>query len=564
MVKPRHTRPSAIVLAACLIAASVQPDRPNAPPALGDYLRAVVALQANDFSFAAEHMLRALAADPANRALRRQSFVAAALAGRPEASRVASGLPDDPTALMLLGNDAAIAGRWDEAQRQFASLPHDGALADALRPALIAWSLLGGGHPDAALQTLTPLIGGTRLPGFYALNAALIADLAGRSDEAASNYHLAQVGSPGLNLSLVRVLASFAARNGHAADATALVHALVAAAPSLAIAEPGIDAALSSRPIGNAREGLAEAYSDIASIMSAQSEAQEATAVHGSTGALLMLRFSETLDPASTTTRLMIADTDETLHDPTASLDALARLPASDALAPLVELRQAELQRVLGHADVARALLTRLSAAYPRQPLPARELGEMLSDDHRYQEADAAFDRAVADIERPTGDDWELFFDRAVSLDRSHQWNRAEADLQKALALSPEQPFVLNYLGYSYAEQGRNLDAARRMLERALDQKPHDGAFLDSLGWIILKQGQVENAVDTLQAAAETTPEDPTVNYHLGVAYWEAGRRMEAEDQWRRALILNPDPDDLPKIQARLREAALGQPPRGP
>ena len=181
----------------------------------------------------------------------------------------------------------------------------------------------------------------------------------------------------------------------------------------------------------------------------------------------------------------------------------------------------------------------------------------MLSDEHRYIEAGASFSRAIADIPSPSGDDWQLFFDRAVALDRSHQWNLAEADLKHALALSPEQPFVLNYLGYSYAEQGRSLDGARHMLERALDQKPHDGAFLDSLGWIILKQGDVANAIDTLQQAAELTPEDPTVNYHLGVAYWNAGRRSEALDQWQRALILNPDADDLPKIEARLKEAAL-------
>ena len=177
-------------------------------------------------------------------------------------------------------------------------------------------------------------------------------------------------------------------------------------------------------------------------------------------------------------------------------------------------------------------------------------------------EAAARFTLAIADTKNPGADDWTLFFDRAVALDHDHQWNRAEADLRHALLLSPDQPYVLNYLGYSYAEQNRNLDEARSMLERALGQKPHDGAFLDSLGWIILKQGRVARAIDQLQQAAELTPEDPTVNYHLGVAYWQAGRRVEAENQWRRALILNPDPDDLPKIEARLHEADAATPPK--
>ncbi len=558
---------SALALSVAFTTAAAQSSSPRSAgtPALGDYLRAVVALQANDFSFAAEHMLRALAADPSNESLRRRSFVAAALAGRPEAARVASGLPADPTATMLTGNDAAIAGRWDDAGRTFGGLPHDGGLSDVLRPVLIAWSQLGANHSDAALQTLSPLVNGQRFPGFYALNAALIADLAGRTEEAGADYHLAQVGSPGLNLSLVRILGSFAARHNHSADALALVHALVTAAPALAIAEPGLDASLTQPTVPNARDGLANAYRNVASIMSAAVPSDNGNAPErGNTGALLMLRFSETLDPVSSETRLMIADADEALHNQAASLAVLAEVPSRDPLFPLVELRQAELQRALGHDDAARDIFSRLTTAYPHQPLPARELGETLSDEHRYLEADAAFDRAVSDVPQPTGDDWELFFDRAVALDRTHQWNRAEADLKRALSLSPEQPFVLNYLGYSYAEQGRNLDPARRMLERALDQKPRDGAFLDSLGWIILKQGRVEQAIDTLQQAAELTPEDPTVNYHLGVAYWAAGRRVEAEDEWRRALILNPDPSDLPKIEARLHEAALGPAPATP
>ena len=223
-----------------------------------------------------------------------------------------------------------------------------------------------------------------------------------------------------------------------------------------------------------------------------------------------------------------------------------------------MQLRRAELSSALGQDGEARRIYGELIGAFPGEAEPAREDGELLNDEHRYGDAASRLSLAIADTKNPGGDDWSLFFDRAVAYDRSHQWPRAEADLRRALQLSPDQPFVLNYLGYSYAEQDRNLEEARHMLERALAQKPHDGAFLDSLGWIILKQKHVGEAIAQLQEAAELTPEDPTVNYHLGVAYWEAGRRSEAENQWRRALILKPDADDLPKIQARLREADAG------
>ena len=129
-----------------------------------------------------------------------------------------------------------------------------------------------------------------------------------------------------------------------------------------------------------------------------------------------------------------------------------------------------------------------------------------------------------------------------------------------ALNLAPDQPYVLNYLGYSWTEQGRNLARARQMIERAVEQRPSDGAIIDSLGWVMLRQGDYDGAVKSLEHAVELLPEDSTINGHLGDAYWAAGRRQEALFQWRRALNLNPDPEDVPKLQAKLRESeqALG------
>lgn len=562
MMRPRRLP----LLAALLLAAAAPPPPPPAPQAgapraaYGDYLAASVAMQSNDYVFAAEHMLRALAADPRNRRLREQAFLATALAGRPEAQRLASGLSGNVAAALVLGNGLAAAGHWNEAIRAYGALPHDEAVGDLLRPVLVAWSEYGAGHPELGLQTLQPLLNGNRLPAFYALQAGLLADAAGRMSDAAAAYHVAQTASPGLNLALVRVIASFEARTGHLDDAQALVHALVTGIPSLAIAEAGLDASLTARTVADARQGVARAYLSVASMMTAQSRAESEDGGregggHGNASALLMLRFSETLDPGWSETRLVLSDVAQGMGDARGAIAAIEPIRGNDPLFALAQLRIAELRHALGDDAGARAIYEDLVRAYPNQPTPSRELGELLSEEHRYAEAVTAFDRAIAATPHPTADDWSLFFDRAVALDRSHQWNRAEADLRHALSLSPDQPYVLNYLGYSYAEQDRNLDEARRMLERALAQKPHDGAFLDSLGWIILKQGNVPAALDQLQQAAELTPEDPAVNYHLGVAYWMAGRRVEAENQWRRALILNPDPGDLPKIEARLREA---------
>ncbi len=528
--------------------------RVTSRPAFGIYLAGIDALRANNFAVAADNMLRALAADPTNHTLREQAFLAAALAGRPEAARLASGLPDNGAAVLLLGDRLAMAGAWNEAAHAFATAPHDGSVVDVLRPVLVAWAEAGAGHTSLALQTLAPLLAGTRLPGLYAVQAALIADLAGRRAEADADYHLAQTASPELNLTLVRIFADAAAREGRVADAKALIHSLIASAPSLVVAEAGLDASLTTPVVGSARAGLASAYMSVTALMAEQSPAD--------TSALLLLRYGLALDPGSSETRLLISDVEQSLHDTDAALAVLQPIRASDPLFAAVELREAELDEMAGHDGAALGILRSLAEAEPGQPEPYRELGEILSEQQRYGEAVVAFDHAIAAIPHPAGDDWQILFDRAVALDKSHQWNRAEADLLHALLLSPEQPLVLNYLAYSDAEQDRDLAHARRMVERALDQKPHNGAYLDTLGWIMLKQAEIGPAIDTLQQAAELTPEDPTVNYHLGVAYWQAGRRVEAEDQWQRALILKPDPGDLTRIKARLREAAAGNPNR--
>jgi Flp pilus assembly protein TadD len=139
-------------------------------------------------------------------------------------------------------------------------------------------------------------------------------------------------------------------------------------------------------------------------------------------------------------------------------------------------------------------------------------------------------------------------------LERIHQWPRAEADMNRALELSPDQPYVLNFLGYSMAERNENLPLAQDMIQRAMKARPNDGAIIDSMGWVKLREGDTKAALRLLEKAAELEPEDPSITGHLGDAYWDAGRHIEAEDQWRRALVLKPDPDDQARIEARLKD----------
>jgi Flp pilus assembly protein TadD len=197
--------------------------------------------------------------------------------------------------------------------------------------------------------------------------------------------------------------------------------------------------------------------------------------------------------------------------------------------------------------------LHRIAHDFPDSPVPLLREGDILRSKNRFAEAAVVYDHAIERIKTPRSSDWVAYYDRGICYERSRQWPKAEADFKRALALSPDEPFVLNYLGYSWADMGRNLVQARDMIEKAVQRRPNDGAIIDSLGWVMLRQGLTADAVKTLERAVELEPEDASINGHLGDAYWAAGRKLEATYQWRRALIFHPEPDDAAKLEAKLQ-----------
>ena len=509
----------------------------------GAFLDGQFAMGEADPSEAASWYLRALAADPTNPELAQQAFLACALSGRQEAVQLARQLPDNQAAQLLLGDTEARAGNWVAAEQRFRALPRQG-LTQLLQPLLVAWAQTGAGHADAALATLRPLIEGQRFRGAYALHAALILDLAGANAEAGHYYRLAQSEFPGLDLRLVQILASWEVRDGHEAEAMRLMSQLSQDAPYLALALPGLIADSHKRVVTRATDGIAEAYLALAGALRQQDAGDFA---------MLLLRFALDLRPDFTAARLMAAEILSSQHHPDFALQMLAPIADSDALGAPARLQRAMLDDRLGHTDEALRELTRLSHDYPDSTLPDAQIGDILRVKQRYTDAVAAYDRAIDRLKTPQNRDaWSLYYARGIAYDRSHQWPKAQADFEHALALAPDQPAVLNYLGYSWADSGRHLTEAKQMIDKAAQQRPNDGAIVDSLGWVLLREGDPKGAVKTLERAVELEPQDSTINGHLGDAYWAVGRKLEALYQWRRALTLNPEPEDAAKLEAKL------------
>ena len=509
--------------------------------AFSDYLVGRFAVQRTDLETAADRLGAALAADPANPELANQAFLAATLAGKPDAVRLAASLPNNPVAQMVIGDADVKAGRWDRAEAHFTGLPQQG-LTEVLRPLLIAWAQEGAGRTDAALGTLAPFVEGQRFRGVYALHAALIADHGGQTAEAARLYRQAATEYGPANLRLAVMLASWQARQGSLAEAQHTIRDLATANGDLAIALPALEASAGAPVIRSPADGIAEVYLALAATLRQQNN----DAAH------VLLHLALDLRPDFTSADLILADIDEAAKRPSAALSTLAAIPDSDPLIAVVQLRRASLLDQAGRTDQAASVLSELARAHPDRPEPLAQQGDILRRKNRFPEAVQAYDAAIARIGTPNRTNWPLFYERGIAEERAGDWAKAEADFQYALQLAPDQPNILNYLAYAWTERGENLERARSMVERAVQQRPNDGAIVDSLGWIMLRQGDTTNALKQLERAVELQPEDSVINAHLGDALAAAGRTREAEFQWRRALILNPEPDDARQIEQKL------------
>jgi tetratricopeptide (TPR) repeat protein len=547
----------AVLLTLCLLSACAASDptasagRTPSPSygSAGDYLAGRFELSQGGFGEAASYLLKASADNPDDQDLLLQAFIACVNAGRPETAQLARRLQGNQVAQMVLAGDAAKAGDWEKAVARFRAMPRDGVM-QLLQPLLLAWASQGAGDIDQALATLRPLLENARYRPIVALHAGMIADIANRPVVAAAFYKQAEsdVGDQSPRTALI--LASWHARSGQLAEAEGILGRMAATVPEASIALPGMIASLNKRPVARALDGMAEAYATFAAALRAQQTGEFA---------MVMSRLALDVKPDSATARLMAADIQANAKHLDIALSLLDRAARTDdPIAPIIRLRHAAVLEQAGRTDEAIREVERIGRDYPDSALPDEELGDLLRQKQRFSEAIDAYDRVIARIRQPVQGDWAIYYSRGIAYERVGQWVRAEADFNHALELSPDQPSVLNYLGYAWADMGRNLEQARDMIQRAAARRPNDGAITDSLGWVLFRQGNVVEATQMLERAVGLEPEDPTITTHLGDAYWATGRKIEAQYQWRRALTLNPTPEDAAKLEAKIKSHPYG------
>ena len=269
---------------------------------------------------------------------------------------------------------------------------------------------------------------------------------------------------------------------------------------------------------------------------------------------IIFLQFALYLKPDFPLAQVALAEAYETAKRYDLELQAFDRIDEDSALWLSVQIQKAFTLNSLERVDDAKVLLEKLTAKYPDDIRPLDALGNILRSHERYSEARDYYDRAIKLIDKPAKDNWSLFYSRGVSNERLKDWPAAEADLKKALELSPDESLVLNYLGYSWVDRGSHLKLAMEYIRKAVKLKPDDGYYIDSLGWAYYRLGNIPAAVENLERAVELKPDDPVINDHLGDAYWRIGRKLEAKYQWEQALLLKPEADQVPLIEAKVKD----------
>ena len=524
---------------------------------VGNYLAGRHAQSRRDISAAADFLGAALEKDPGNRDLLHSVFLLSAIEGRIAdalglARRVIRRGGDTPIANLVLVVDDMKNGRFDAAGRRLEKTSTTGTNA-FMRPLMRAWALVGMERVDDGLDALRPLIGKSGYKAMYDLHAALINGRTGRLEAAENHYTSAASG--GLSLRIVELLGALYRRTGRLREAEALYEKYQSAHPTSQLLEASMARLRAKsgakRLIASAADGAAEAMFGVASFLRTQN-ARETALIFG--------HLALYLKPDFPLIQILMADI----------LESENRLENANAIyetiAPGSEFSWSARLRVAGNLDrldrheEAMSQLRALADEDPANAEPFINLGDILRRRERYTEAVDAYGQSVARIGKLERRHWSLLYSRGIALERAKNWPAAEADFLKALELEPNQPHVLNYLGYSWVDQGQNLDKARQMIETAVKLRPNDGYIVDSLGWALYRMGDHEKATRELERAVELRPEDPIINDHLGDAYWKVGRRAEARFQWHRALSLEPEPELVAGIQAKIERGMAEKP----
>ncbi|WIY53517.1 tetratricopeptide repeat protein [Devosia sp. YIM 151766] len=499
------------------------------PSISGSYMAGQQAIKDLRTDEAARYFNDAAQADWDNAILVERAFVALAADG--QISKAASTArraleldSENQLAELVVAVEAFKERRYAAAERRLRNVGEDtfsGITASILR----AWALTGEGKTSEA-DALMDRIGERGLEDFLLFHRAMMAEAGGNTqlalDLAERAYDLEPYVAR-VNEIYARMLANsgdFEAANDvlDAFEAQGLSHAVIRNVREAVDARrrPGIFAT-------SVQVGAAEMFHSIGVALSRDRSYDLA---------LVFLRLGTYLDPSSDVLALALGQLLDSAGQHEAANKIYDSIAAKSALKPTAVVRVAQNLDALGDREEAIRRLRNIVATRPDDLDAVSVLGDLLRYDEQYLDAAKAYSAAIDLTGGDSVADWRFYYVRGIAYERAKEWPEAEADFQRALELNPDQPQVLNYLGYSWIDMDMHLDEALEMIEKAVEAQPRDGYIIDSLGWAFYKLGRLDEAVETLERAVMLLPSDPEINDHLGDAYWKVGRKLEARFQW--------------------------------
>ena len=522
----------------------------------GSYLAARHASVERDASSAAAFYRSALRTDPKNNELMDRAFISSLADGDIDeavklADRILAIDKSNRVARLVVGVRDLKAKKYASAQLNI-NQSIRGPITDLVATLLSGWASYGVGDTKAAVAGIDKLTGPEWYPIFKDLHSGMILDLANKEKDAGARFERAYK----LDDSMLRVADAYArwlSRNKDDAAAMAVYEAFdkkLARHPLVLEGLRDTKAGKKLSPlVDSAQTGAAEALYGIGATLTRRG---------GEDLALVYLQLALYLAPNHPLALLSLADLYESVKKPAMAIKVYERMPASSPLKRNAQIQLATDLDAADRSDEAIKILKNVTAEDPKDLEAIMALGNIERGRKKFADCVVTYSQgidALPKIEDKASEDKAnavYYYYRGICEERSKQWSKAEADMRKALELQPEQPHVLNYLGYSWIDQGINLDEGMKMIKRAVDQRPDDGYIVDSLGWAYFRIGSFEDAVKNLERAIDLKPEDPTINDHLGDAYWRIGRTLEAKFQWAHARDLKPEPEELPKIEAKI------------
>lgn len=424
--------------------------------------------------------------------------------------------------------------------------PHRAAAA-MLEP----WAAAAAGKAEDSI--VRPNVRGDRLVEIFGqLGQAQLFERSKRYDEAETDYKaLLGLGEPGQMFA--PDYGGFLERRKRYADAVAVYDAALQVRPGDTFLQAArARATAKGRPpaMPTIQQGAARALLTPASALAADKQFDMAQAY---------LRLSLRLDPKRSDTLLLLGDVLAGMENKEAARTVYAQIPAGSPEYASARSKLAWSYQAAGDKKTALDMADQAVKAAPDDRDAKITWADLLRANERYDESVQVLNPLIAaQGEKP---DWVLLYMRGTAYERGGRWPEAERDLQAALKLRPDEPELLNYLGYAWIDRGEHLTEAMAMVERAVASNPRSGAMTDSLGWAYYRLGKYPQAVEQLEKAVLLDPAEPEINDHLGDAYWQVGRKIEARFQWDRVLSLEPDDKIKAGAQKKLQ---AGLPPATP